>query len=63
MSDTVTLPEEKTKERPTRDAVPGKKLTNLQKIKLIEETMEREIRPSLKQDDRAAPLSGEPHRW
>jgi NifU-like protein len=33
-----------------REALPGKKLTNLQKIKLIEETMEREIRPSLKQD-------------
>jgi NifU-like protein len=28
----------------------GRKLTNLQKIKLIEETMDREIRPSLKQD-------------
>lgn len=27
-----------------------KKLTNVQKIKLIEETLEREIRPSLKQD-------------
>ncbi len=30
--------------------VKHKKLTNLQKIKLIEETMEREIRPSLKAD-------------
>jgi NifU-like protein len=30
--------------------VPGRKLTNLQKIKLIQETMEREIQPSLKED-------------
>ncbi len=32
------------------EARPAKRMTNLQKIKLIEETMEREIRPSLKQD-------------
>nr|MDJ0885610.1 NifU family protein [Desulfobacterales bacterium] len=28
----------------------SKKLTNIQKIKLIEETLEREIRPTLRQD-------------
>ena len=31
-------------------AAAGRKLTNLQKIKLIEETLEREIKPSLKED-------------
>jgi len=31
-------------------AASGKRLTNLQKIKLIEETLEREIKPSLKAD-------------
>ena len=29
---------------------PVKKLTNLQKIKLIDETLEREIKPALNQD-------------
>jgi len=40
-------------EDPDRKAVrgaAGRKLTNLQKIKLIQETMEREIQPSLKKD-------------
>jgi NifU-like protein len=36
------------KERPTKKK--PKRLTNIQKIKLIEETLEREIRPALKQD-------------
>lgn len=31
-------------------AVPKKRMTNIQKIKLIEETMDREIRPALKAD-------------
>ncbi len=45
------LAEKAERERQARAAVPsGRKLTNLQKIKLIEETMDREIRPSLKQD-------------
>ena len=39
---------EQVKARPQTDEKP--KLTNLQKIKLIEETIEREIRPSLRQD-------------
>ncbi len=37
------------KEKAVPDA-PERKLTNLQKIKLIEETLEREIKPSLKED-------------
>lgn len=36
--------------RAEKRAAPKPKLTNLQKIRLIEETMEREIRPSLKKD-------------
>jgi NifU-like protein len=36
------------KAEPKTDTKP--KLTNIQKIRLIEETIEREIRPSLKQD-------------
>jgi NifU-like protein len=36
------------KAEPKTDAKP--KLTNIQKIRLIEETIEREIRPSLKHD-------------
>lgn len=39
---------EQVKAEPKNDEKP--KLTNLQKIKLIEETIDREIRPSLKQD-------------
>jgi len=35
---------------PKREAAERPKLTNIQKIKLIEETLEREIRPSLRQD-------------
>jgi NifU-like protein len=42
--------DEAERERKAKAAQSGRKLTNLQKIKLIEETMEREIRPSLKQD-------------
>jgi NifU-like protein len=42
--------EEEEKAKQARATQPRKKLTNLQKIKLIEETMDREIRPSLKQD-------------
>ena len=38
------------KEEPVETRDKHKKLTNLQKIKLIEETLEREIRPSLKAD-------------
>jgi NifU-like protein len=38
------------REKKALAAQSGRKLTNLQKIKLIEETMDREIRPSLKQD-------------
>ena len=35
----------------TGDAAPGpKKLTNIQKIKLVEETLEREIKPALRKD-------------
>jgi NifU-like protein len=37
-------------EKKAAQAAPGRRLTNLQKIKLIEETMEREIKPSLKED-------------
>ena len=44
------LAEEAEREEKARAAQSGRKLTNLQKIKLIEETMDREIRPSLKQD-------------
>ena len=44
------LAEEVEREKQARAAQSGRKLTNLQKIKLIEETMDREIRPSLKQD-------------
>jgi NifU-like protein len=44
------LAEEAEREKKAREAQSGRKLTNLQKIKLIEETMDREIRPSLKQD-------------
>jgi len=36
--------------RSEKRPVPQQKLTNLQKIRLIEETIEREIRPSLKHD-------------
>ncbi len=40
-----------TTEKPSPEAGPaGKKLTNLQKIKLIEETFEKEIKPMLKAD-------------
>ena len=39
---------EQAKAEPKADAKP--KLTNLQKIRMIEETVEREIRPALKQD-------------
>jgi NifU-like protein len=35
---------------PAAPAAPKKKLTNIQKIKLIEETLEREVRPALKAD-------------
>jgi len=38
------------KQQPVPAAAAGRKLTNLQKIKLIEETLEREIKPSLKGD-------------
>jgi NifU-like protein len=44
------LAEEVEREKQARAAQSGRRLTNLQKIKLIEETMDREIRPSLKQD-------------
>jgi NifU-like protein len=44
------LAEEEEREKKALAAQSGRKLTNLQKIKLIEETMDREIRPSLKQD-------------
>jgi NifU-like protein len=44
------LAEEAEREKKAREAQSGRRLTNLQKIKLIEETMDREIRPSLKQD-------------
>jgi NifU-like protein len=44
------IAEEQEREEKARAAQSGRKLTNLQKIKLIEETMDREIRPSLKQD-------------
>ena len=44
------ISEEVEKEKRARAAQAGRKLTNLQKIKLIEETVDREIRPSLKQD-------------
>jgi NifU-like protein len=44
------LAEEAEREEKARAALSGRRLTNLQKIKLIEETMDREIRPSLKQD-------------
>jgi len=44
------IAEEAEREKKARAAQSGRKLTNLQKIKLIEETMDREIRPSLKQD-------------
>ncbi len=44
------IAEEAERERKALAAQSGRKLTNLQKIKLIEETMDREIRPSLKQD-------------
>ncbi|MGD8563281.1 MAG: Fe-S cluster assembly protein NifU [Desulfarculaceae bacterium] len=33
-----------------KDGTPGRKLTNIQKIKLIEATLEREVRPMLQQD-------------
>ena len=39
---------EQVKAEPKKEEKP--KLTNLQKIKLIEETIDREIRPSLRQD-------------
>ena len=35
---------------PARRPLPRLKLTNLQKIRLIEETIQREIRPALQQD-------------
>ena len=38
------------REKPVSHDPDKKKLTNLQKIKLIEETLEREIKPSLKED-------------
>jgi len=41
---------DKSSEQPEPKRSPVKKLTNLQKIKLIEETVEREIRPRLKKD-------------
>ena len=44
------IAEEEEREKKVLAAQSGRKLTNLQKIKLIEETMDREIRPSLKQD-------------
>jgi NifU-like protein len=44
------IAEEQEREKKLLEARSGRKLTNLQKIKLIEETMDREIRPSLKQD-------------
>ena len=44
------MAEEEMREKKALAAQSGRKLTNLQKIKLIEETMDREIRPSLKQD-------------
>lgn len=44
------IAEEGEREKKVLAAQSGRKLTNLQKIKLIEETMDREIRPSLKQD-------------
>ncbi len=44
------IAEEAEREQKALAAQSGRKLTNLQKIKLIEETMDREIRPSLKQD-------------
>ena len=44
------MAEEEEREKNALAAQSGRKLTNLQKIKLIEETMDREIRPSLKQD-------------
>jgi NifU-like protein len=44
------MAEEEEREKKALAAQSGRKLTNLQKIKLIEETMDREIRPSLKQD-------------
>ncbi len=44
------MAEEEESEKKALAAQSGRKLTNLQKIKLIEETMDREIRPSLKQD-------------
>jgi len=44
------MAEEEEREKKALEAQSGRKLTNLQKIKLIEETMDREIRPSLKQD-------------
>jgi NifU-like protein len=36
--------------KPAQAAAPRKKLTNIQKMKLIEETLEREVRPALKRD-------------
>jgi NifU-like protein len=44
------IAEEEEREKKALAVQSGRKLTNLQKIKLIEETMDREIRPSLKQD-------------
>jgi NifU-like protein len=44
------IAEEQEREKKSREAKSGRRLTNLQKIRLIEETMDREIRPSLKQD-------------
>jgi NifU-like protein len=44
------IAEQEEREKKALAAQSGRKLTNLQKIKLIEETMDREIRPSLKQD-------------
>jgi NifU-like protein len=44
------IAEEEEREKQVLAAQSGRKLTNLQKIRLIEETMDREIRPSLKQD-------------
>jgi NifU-like protein len=44
------IAEEWEREKKALAAQSGRKLTNLQKIKLIEETMDREVRPSLKQD-------------
>ncbi len=44
------IAEQEEREKKALVAQSGRKLTNLQKIKLIEETMDREIRPSLKQD-------------